>query len=207
MILNAFLVTGTVTWTLVRGADRVHPPERAPAAPVAVVFGSELAPGGMEPKPFLAGRLDAALRLYATGRVRAILVSGDGHGESGDEVAAMRAYLVRHGVPAERIAADPYGLDTYDTCLRGHRVYGMRRVLLVSQEYHLPRAVTLCRAVGVEARGVAAPCEGCWWPDRVGRVIREAFATVKAAGDVLSGRDPAVVTPPDPALRRALGGE
>jgi vancomycin permeability regulator SanA len=205
-VLTGTLVTGTVTWTRERSAGRVHPVGRAPAAPVAIVFGTELAPGGTEPMPFLAARLDATARLYAAGRVRAILVSGDGAGDSGDEVTAMRAYLIRRGVSARRIAADPYGLDTYDTCLRGRETYGIRRALLVTQPYHLPRAVTLCRSVGVDAHGVKAPCLSCWWPSRAWRVAREAFATVKAAGDAARRRRPAVVTPPDPSLRRALRG-
>jgi vancomycin permeability regulator SanA len=92
--------------------------------------------------PFLRGRLDVAAELITTGKVRALLISGDAGGGSGDEVRVMREYLARKGVDPARMVVDPYGLDTYDTCRRAHDVYGVRKALLVSQELHLHRAVT-----------------------------------------------------------------
>jgi vancomycin permeability regulator SanA len=116
----------------------------------------------------------------------------------------MTRYLAARGVPADRIVADPHGLDTYDTCARAYRVFGVRRALLVSQSFHLPRAVTLCRRVGIDADGVAGRCDTCsdktLWRNR----IREVPASFKAVADAVRKRPPVVVSPRDPALDKAL---
>ncbi|GIG62362.1 membrane protein [Longispora fulva] len=160
----------------------------APSAPVAIVFGAELAPGGTQPKPFLAGRLDVAADLYRAGKVTSVLVSGDARGTSGDEVGAMERYLEARGVPGDRIAEDGLGLDSYDTCLRARDVYGLRRVLLVSQNFHLVRAVTLCRQLGVDADGVNARCDNCRTSTLVKNRARDFVACHKAVYDLWSHR-------------------
>ena len=104
----------------------------------------------------LRSRLDVAIALMEQGRARAVLVSGDARGTSGDEIDAMITYLVARGVNRERIVADPYGLDTYDTCVRASRTFGIRHALFVTQPFHLPRTVALARAAGVQADGVYA---------------------------------------------------
>jgi vancomycin permeability regulator SanA len=203
-IIAGIAVAGSVTWTRIESAGHIHPAARAPRVPVVVVFGAQLAPGGTRPKPFLAGRLDVAAQLISTGRARAVLVSGDARGASGDEVAAMTGYLRERGVPAHRIVADPYGLDSYDTCARAARVYGIRRALLVTQAYHLPRAVTLCRGHGIDAHGVQAGCAGCPVFTRAVNIAREGLADVKAVGDALRRRPAKVGSPADPAVTNAL---
>jgi vancomycin permeability regulator SanA len=140
------------------------------------------------------------------GRVKALLVSGDAHGGSGDEVAVMRDYLISHGVDPARVATDPYGLDTYDTCRRAYEVYGVRRALVVTQALHLPRAVTLCRTVGIVADGVYASCAGCLNVTLAYNTTREWLAGPKAVWDAARGRRPAVVSPPDHSLARAVEG-
>lgn len=192
-------------WLLVSSAGHTYQVEDAPDAPVAIVFGAQLAAGGEQPKPFLRGRLDIAAQLLRRGAVKAILVSGDAAGSSGDETAVMTRYLVGRGVPKQRIAADDHGLDSYDTCRRAHDVYGVRKALLVSQAFHLPRAVTLCRSMGIDADGVAALCDGCQWHTMACNRGRELAAGWKAAFDWLRDRPPAVTSPPDPSLRRITG--
>jgi vancomycin permeability regulator SanA len=192
-------------WTRLASSGHVHETSAdAPEAPVVIVFGAELAPGGERPKPFLAGRLDVAAELVRAGKARAVLVSGDSGGSSGDEIAAMTRYLVERGVDGRRIAADPHGLDTYDTCVRAVDVYGVRRALLVSQAFHLPRAVTLCRRAGMEADGVHARCDSCRTVTLRRNAAREVGADVKAVGDALRRRGPAVDSPPDDSVADAL---
>ena len=116
----------------------------------------------------------------------------------------MARYLTGLGVDPRRIVADPHGLDTYDTCVRARDVYGVTRALVVTQSYHLSRAVALCRHVGVEAEGVAARCDGCATTLLLGKAVRDYFACVKAAWDAVRNRPPAVTSPPDPAVRDAL---
>jgi vancomycin permeability regulator SanA len=150
VVALAILLAPTV-WVRASSAGRIVSADRAPAADVAIVFGAQLAPGGQDPMSFLRNRLDAAAALVSSGKVKALLVSGDAHGGSGNEVKVMSDYLAARGVDRSRLVVDPYGLDTYDTCRRAHDVYGINRALLVSQDIHLYRAVTLCRRVGVDA--------------------------------------------------------
>ncbi|WP_241665725.1 SanA/YdcF family protein [Prescottella subtropica] len=181
---------------------RLSVPATAPAAPVAIVFGARVADGW--PMRFLQGRLDAAVALVRAGTVSVVLVSGDAHGHSGDEIAAMTGYLVAAGVDRWRIVADPYGLDTYDTCVRAARTFGIRRALVVTQTFHLPRTVALARAAGIDADGVRAGIAGGRLRTLVRNSVREILAYPKAVWDVATRRDPKVVSPPDDSVTMAL---
>jgi vancomycin permeability regulator SanA len=202
--LGPVAAVAPLLWVVAASSGHRHGVSEAPSAPVVIVFGAELAPGGQRPKSFLAGRLDVAAELVRAGRARAVLVSGDAAGGSGNEVAVMRRYLVDRGVPAAVIVTDPYGLDSYDTCARARQVYGIRTALLVSQSFHLPRAVTLCRQLGVEAEGVAARCHPCRTVTLRRNKTREVGAAAKAVLDVLRDRPPAVESEPDPSVTEAL---
>src|SRR5262245_12907987 len=91
----------------------------APRADLVLVLGAEVERGDTGPKAFLRGRLDTAGQLLRDGYGKVLLVSGDGSGNSGNETGVMTAYLTgTWGVAADQIVADPYGLDTYDSCLR-----------------------------------------------------------------------------------------
>jgi vancomycin permeability regulator SanA len=186
------LTTGAVAsanW-IQRGAEgRVFTAETVPEAPVALVLGTRVLPDGT-PSPFLAARLEIARQLFSTGRVGAILVSGDNMDPEYDEPGAMHRWLVERGVPAAKVVRDHAGFDTYDSCARAKRVFGVDRATVVTQSFHLPRAVTVCRQLGVDANGVGDETVRTY--DRTWRVssVREYGAGVKAAVDVLSGRDP-----------------
>ncbi|WP_432830116.1 SanA/YdcF family protein [Dactylosporangium sp. CA-092794] len=201
-VVVAAVVLTPSAWIRIEAAGRVVAADRAPAADVAIVFGAQLENGA--PMSFLRNRLDTAAALVSSGKVKALLISGDAHGASGNEVDVMSGYLREHGVDPARLVVDPYGLDTYDTCRRAHDVYGVNRALLVSQDAHVYRAVTLCRAVGVDAWGVPSGCKGCqqltiWYND-----TREVGAGWKAASDAIRHRAPAVQSPADPALQQAV---
>lgn len=159
------------------------------SAPVAVVLGARVYDSG-RPSPWLSYRLDLAAELYLTGRADALLVSGDGGQGAHDEPGAMRDYLVAAEVPEEAIVLDPHGYDTYDTCVRAHEVFGVSEALVVTQDFHAHRAVSLCRHAGIDTEGVAdtrARANRVTW---LSSWVRERAAAVKAAWDVLSGRDP-----------------
>jgi vancomycin permeability regulator SanA len=206
LMLGVLAVAGASAWTRIESIGHIHSPDDAPRAPVVIVFGAQLAPGGTQPMPFLAGRLDVAAQLVTSGRAKVVVVSGDARGKSGNEIQAMTAYLVARGVPARRIVPDPYGLDSYDTCARARNVYGLRRALLVTQSYHLPRSVTLCRRLGVEAEGVEARCDGCRKRTLALNTAREFLATIKAVQDAVGKPPPRVNSRPDPAVTNALRG-
>jgi vancomycin permeability regulator SanA len=178
-------------WLFAAAGGRVGGVDDAPHAPVAIVFGAGLWDG--EPSPYLAHRLDAALRLYGRGTVRTILVSGDNRTTDYDEPTAMRRYLVRRGVPAARVTRDFAGLDTWDTCTRARRVFGVHRAVLVSQAYHVRRALALCRAAGIRSYGVGVVerKDATWYYGG----LREIPGAGKAALDAVLKPDPRVLGP------------
>jgi vancomycin permeability regulator SanA len=205
-VVLVLVISGPWLWTTFAALGHLHEEDTAPAADVVVVLGTEVAADG-QPSVRLAGRLETAAALIRDRRARVVLVSGDAAGTSGNEPAAMTAYLSRLGVDPWRIVIDGYGLDTYDTCVRARDVYGVRRALVVTQSYHLSRAVTVCRDVGLDADGVAARCDGCSFSLLAEKSVRDYAASGKAAWDVVRDR-PAAVTSPnstavDDALRRS----
>ncbi|MFF5069780.1 vancomycin high temperature exclusion protein [Micromonospora olivasterospora] len=194
-------------WTTVAARGHLYDEASAPAADVVIVLGTAVAADRRQPGDRLTGRLETAAELVRSGRARVILVSGDGGGTSGDEPAVMTSHLTdRLGVDPRRVVADPFGLDTYDSCARARGVYGVRRALVVTQSYHLARAVTLCRQLGLDVDGVTARCPGCGRALLVEKAVRDYFASGKAAWDAVRRRPPAVRSPADPAVADALKG-
>ena len=193
------VVLGSAAWVAASSHGRLYTADTAPRAPVAIVLGARVQEG--EPSSFLAGRLDAALDLVRRGTVRALLLSGNAAGTSGDEVEVMTRYLVRRGVDPDRIVADPYGLTTHDTCRRAVATYGVSTALIVSQDTHAARAVALCRAAGIDAGGVEVDAGP---RSLLRQFVREMLARPKAVLDVLRGSAPAVQSPSTDAVRRAV---
>ncbi|MEV6691524.1 ElyC/SanA/YdcF family protein [Micromonospora sp. NPDC051196] len=179
----------SVSWIRSGAEGRMHTAQTVPDTPVALVLGTRVQPDGT-PAPFLTARLEIARELYATGKVQAILVSGDNMNADYNEPEAMQRWLVEHGVPADKVVLDHAGFDTYDSCARAKRIFGVERATVVTQQFHLARAVTVCRHLGVDAIGVGD--ETAREYARTWRIssTREYGASVKAALDVLSGRDP-----------------
>ncbi|MET8250464.1 ElyC/SanA/YdcF family protein [Micromonospora sp. NPDC005197] len=192
-------------WTTFGARGHTYGEADAPAADVVIVLGTAVTADGRQPGERLVGRLETAAELVRTGRARVVLVSGDGGGATGDEPTVMTAYLTEKlGVDPLRVVADPFGLDTYDSCVRARDVYGVQRALVVTQSYHLSRAVTLCRHLGLNVDGVTARCDGCGPGLLVRKAVRDYFASGKAAWDAFRGRPPAVRSSVSPAVRDAL---
>jgi vancomycin permeability regulator SanA len=176
--------------------------DSVPPAPVALVLGSKVNPDGA-PSAFLARRLDLAVALYHRGTVRAILVSGDNGSRRYDEVTAMMRYLQAHDVPASRIVGDYAGFDTWDSCTRAHRIFGVDRAVVVTQRFHLPRAVRLCRRAGITAFGLGDD-SGRDFPQLTRQLeLRELFADVKAGWTLLTRPDPRFLGPQEIGVDRA----
>jgi len=166
-------------------------PARIPGRRVALVFGAGVING--IPTPALAERIRGAVELYRLGRVQKLLLTGDNSRRDYNEVAAMRRYALELGVPAQDITLDYAGFSTYDSAYRARDVFGVTRVILVTQHYHLPRALYTCRALGIDAIGLGMPD---WTRDRAHMTIRysprdqlfyslrEVLATYKALWDL-----------------------
>ncbi|MFD9002145.1 vancomycin high temperature exclusion protein [Streptomyces sp. NPDC059582] len=200
VMAGCVLALSPATWLYVVTGDRLHTTADVPRTEVAVVFGAGLWDG--EPSPYLAHRLDAAATLYRAGRIQVVLVTGDNSREDYDEPDAMRAYLTRHGVPDGRIVSDYAGFDTWDSCVRAKKIFGVDRAVLISQGFHIRRAVALCQAAGVTSYGVGvdAKHDVTWYYGGA----REVFAAGKAALDVLFEPDPRFLGPKEPGVTRAL---
>ncbi len=187
LVAAAVLALAPAVWVQAVGQTRVvaDPAEVRPSG-VALVLGAGLAPDG-SPSPYLRRRLDAAVDLYAAGQVTTILASGDGVLASHDEPGAMRDWLLARGVPDSAIVLDREGVDTTASCVRAHGVFGVDRAVVITQDYHLRRALFSCRSAGIDVVGVgvsaqsAKPTQALWWH------VREAPASVKAAWDALAG--------------------
>jgi len=190
-------------WVRASAFGHVYDEGSVPPAPVAIVLGAEVYPGG-EPSPFLAARLDIAKRLLDEGKVRAILVSGDHSRWDYDEPGSMQVYLVARGVPVSQVVLDYAGFDTYDSCARAKRVFGVRKAIVVTQSYHIDRAVTLCRGQGIDASGVGDDSVRIYTEPWAHSYVREQGAIVKAAVDAISHRDPVFLGRHEPGIDEAL---
>lgn len=199
----AALIGAANTWVHLGSRGHLAQAATLEPRPVALVLGAGVRSDG-QPTPFLAARLDVAVDLWQRRKVAVVLVSGDNRSHRHDEPSAMRRYLRAAGIPADRIVADYAGRDTYDSCARARRIFGVDRLVVVSQAYHLPRALATCRALGIDAIGVGdetmrADAPRAWEEGR----LRERLAAVKAAWDVLTARDP-VLGPPQTAVADAV---
>lgn len=137
------------------GRYSVSSPQEAPEAEVAIILGARVYSSG-QPSPMLADRLETGVQLYKLGKVTKLLVSGD-HGTAHyDETNAMRRYVLARGVPPEDIFMDHAGFSTYDTMYRARDVFQVTSALVVTQRFHLARAVYTARRLGLQATGVPA---------------------------------------------------
>lgn len=167
--------------------DRIYSPALAPEADAAIVFGAAVYADGRL-SAVLRDRMDTAIALYETGKVRRILVSGDNRADHYDEPGAMRAYAIARGIPEGAVAPDQAGLRTYDTCYRAGEIFGLNDAILVTQAFHLPRALFTCRQLGLDVVGVAAdqrPYRGARWYE-----FRETVASLRALWDVVRREPP-----------------
>jgi vancomycin permeability regulator SanA len=192
------LSLGCSLYVSLRYRGHILPSAHAPEAPVALVFGAGLA-AVREPSPVLAERLDKAVQLYRAGKVRRLLVSGDNSDRRHDETRAMVAYVRARGVPEADVDADFAGLSTYDSCVRAHRVFEVQRALLVTQAFHLPRALFIANSIGMDAHGVAAD-EGRTRTRRY--ALRELLSRPLALAMVLVDAEPAFPTGRTPPPER-----
>ncbi len=135
--------------------SRIFRKEDAPARRIAIVFGAGLSLNG-NPSPELSDRVATAVDLYRAGKVDKLLMSGDNRFLDYNEPGSMRRYAMQLGVPAHAIVQDYAGRRTYDTCYRAGHIFGVQDAVLVTQEYHLPRALYTCNTMGLHAIGVIA---------------------------------------------------
>ncbi|MDI6770263.1 MAG: ElyC/SanA/YdcF family protein [Anaerolineales bacterium] len=154
-----------------------------PARRAAIVFGAGLLRDGSV-APILRDRVAAAADLYFSGKVKKILMSGDNRFIDYNEPGAMRAYALSLGVPEDAIVLDYAGRRTYDTCYRAKAIFGLNEAILVTQKFHLPRALYTCNMLGLPSIGVDADRQIYRRVSVLYWNMRELVATAAALWDV-----------------------
>lgn len=196
--LATFFAIGLLrTGMLIQGRSRTYLPAEVPNAPVALVLGAGLNRDGT-PGVVLRDRVETAVELYNTGKVAKLLMSGDNSSQYYNEPGAMQDYALSLGIPAEDIILDYAGRRTYDSCFRARAIFGVDQMVVVTQAFHLPRALFLCNTFEIDANGVSADDANYnrrsytfWW-------VREILASTVAYWDVLIAQPEPILGEPEP---------
>jgi SanA protein len=177
--------------------SRTYTSSEVPARRVAIVFGAGLWRDGTA-TPVLYDRVQTAAGLYHAGKVEILLMSGDNRFVNYNEPAVMREVALSLGVPDEAIVLDFAGRRTYDTCYRARDIFQVDEVILVTQAFHLPRALYLCNQLGVQAVGVEADQRVYRKSSMLFWNMRELLATVNALWEVHISHPLPVLGDPEP---------
>lgn len=182
-LVLALVVAGSNAYLLIGAqGDSTGEVAEVPRAHVAIVSGALVEPDG-EMSAMLADRVRRASALWHAGKVEKILVSGDHHTWGYDEPDTMRKALVRDGVAPRDVFEDHAGFDTWATMVRARSIFGVRDAVVVTQGFHMPRALFLADAAGIDATGLTADLHRWGYQGRKSEV-REVLSRVKAIADV-----------------------
>ncbi|HRH68553.1 MAG TPA: ElyC/SanA/YdcF family protein [Flavobacteriales bacterium] len=170
-------------------SDRLYSDvDRIPGSPVGLLLGTSARGGNGNPNPYFTSRIDAAVALYKAGKVEHLLLTGDNGRWSYNEPMDMRSALMAAGVDSTDITLDFAGFDTFDSVVRARKIFGQRRLTIISQRSHDQRALWIARSFGIDAIGFSAgniatgPTQWSW--------IRERGARLKMWWDLALGLDP-----------------
>ena len=194
------IITAVYAW------KRTYTQEAVPSERVAIVFGAGLDRQG-QATSILRDRVETATKLYFSGKVRKILMSGDNRFVDYNEPGAMLDYALELGVPRQDIVLDYAGRRTYDTCYRARAIFGVTDALLVTQRFHLPRALFTCNFLGIKGYGVIADLRPYNTRSMDYWNVREVGATVVALWEVWISRPLPVMGNPEPIFPAQSGLE
>ncbi|MGW5227059.1 SanA/YdcF family protein [Nocardia niigatensis] len=199
------VLVGSDLWMRLANRQYQYSAETVPAADVAIVFGAEVKADG-SPSAYLAARLDLGRRLLESGKVKALLLTGDNGRPSYDEPTAMRAWLVAHGVPAAKIALDYAGFSTYESCVRAHDIFGVTSAVAVTQDFSLPRTIGLCRAASIETTAIGDDTQ--LHNDLYRKIwLRDQLADTKAVYSILFHPEPKFRGRQETSVRDAMAAD
>jgi SanA protein len=155
VVAGLVMATGPRLYATYYAQSRIYSAEAVPERPVAIVFGARVYSSG-RPSPMLADRVKTGADLYHAGKVDVLLLTGDNHQVGYNEPEAMRRYAHQLGVPDDALVLDYAGLRTYDSCYRARDIFHVEAAILVTQDFHLDRALLTCSELGIDAVGVPA---------------------------------------------------
>ncbi len=178
VLLIGAAVFGVSGYVVASTRDRFLSPEDAPPEDLdcILVLGCGVRPDG-SPSNMLEDRLKTGVALYHAGWSDKLLLSGDNGQENYNEVGVMRRCALEAGVPEEDIVLDHAGFCTYDSVYRARDIFGAKRLVIVTQEYHLSRALYIARSLGLEAWGVGSDLRR--YRGEAARQVREVLARDK----------------------------
>jgi SanA protein len=183
LVIAALLILGIPRLvTALYSIHKIKSVEDSPSAPVAIVFGAGLRRDGT-PTLVLRDRVAIAAKLYFDGKVKKLLMSGDNRFVDYNEPGAMKSYALELGVPEKDIVLDYAGRRTYDTCYRAKYIFEVDSAVLVTQNFHQPRALFTCNMIGLPSTGVSA--DRVHYSAEIFWQIRELPATLVALFDTL----------------------
>lgn len=200
MLLPVGAVVGLRMFSAWQAHDNIYTLESVPERPVAIIFGAQIYSSGRL-SAMLADRVAMGAKLYQQGKVRALLLTGDNSEVSYNEPEAMRQYALRLGVPDDAIVLDYAGFRTYDSCYRARDIFQVSGATLVTQDFHLDRALLVCNALGVDSVGVAADMvssERYSARALLSSQLREFPSTALSVFDLLRGEKPTYLGEPLP---------
>jgi SanA protein len=206
IVLSPFaLLVALRAYSAIRARGEVYTVETVPAHRVAIVFGAQVWYNG-QPSHMLADRVAAGADLYHAGKADVLLMSGDNHVQWYNEPVAMRDYALALGVPDEAIVLDYAGFRTYDSCYRAREVFQVESAILVTQKFHMDRALLTCSGLGLDVVGVTADYQrpvGYQFRTMVFSTVREFPATALAVVDLLRRPQPTYLGEPLPIVAQA----
>ncbi len=193
-LIGAVVLLGTDSYVKIKAgsfitseADVVQSEKKADAI---LVLGAQVKPDG-NPSLMLKERLNTGIQLYTEGAADRIIMSGDHRRDDYDEVNAMKSYAIDQGVPSECIFMDHAGFSTYDSMYRAKEIFQAKSLVVVTQEYHLYRALYDAMAFGLDVQGV--PCDTAVYKGDTYRKSREVLARLKDVGFTLVKPEPALL--------------
>lgn len=206
LLIGTILVAGILVWAPTVYANLSTRAKRydlhkvsaseVPKRKVGIVFGAGIVRATGEPTPYLRNRVKTAANLYREGRVDKLLMTGDNSSRGYSEPEVMRDLAMKLGVSKKDIVLDYAGYNTYDSCYRANKIFNIKSATLVTQGYHLPRAVMACQGMGIETIGVSAVRDGRDFTARY--IMREWLSTDKIAIQLVLKPKPLILGEPEP---------
>ena len=200
-LILSLIFVGPPTMLFFRSNSRTFRMDDSPPSPIAIVFGAGLRRDGT-PTTVLRDRVSTASDLYLSGKVTKILLSGDNRCAAYDEPSAMYKYALELGIPAKDLVRDFAGQRTYDTCFRAREIFKIQNALLITQNYHLPRAIFICDVLGINVYGVSSDRHTYRKSVLLFWFLREIPAILKAMLDVWVIKPIPILGEPEPIFTR-----
>lgn len=192
IVLVIFTILGIEAIFQRQTSDQIYSEiSELPQTETVIILGASVHADG-QLSPILKDRVDTALKLYKKGKVKNFLVTGDHRTENYNEVSAMVNYLKNQGVDPDLIKADHSGLDTYDSMYRAGKLFNIKKAVVVTQKFHLPRALFIASNLGFSYRGFTADQRAYQTEYRLKQ--REKLANIKALWEVLLKKEPKTMT-------------